>query len=191
MLGHCALLIVDVQMAFVQRDERGDVRCNPDAESNISRILAFFREHQLSIKHIHHHSLLNDSLFRAELPGAQAQKCVKPLPHEAVYIKNVNSAFIGTSLEQDLRDSTIDSLILCGATANHCVETTTRMAGNLGFNTFFIFDAVWTYDMVGPDGRTHRAADVLSMTMANLQDEFASVISTNALLQKLQSESID
>jgi len=187
LVNQCALLIIDVQKAFVQRDQRGDARCNPDAESNISRLLSFFREHKLSIKHIHHHSLTQDSLFRSDLSGAQVQEFVKPMTHEAVYTKNANSGFIGTSLEQDLRANEISSLILCGATANHCVETTTRMAGNLGFNAFFVSDAVWSYDMTGPDGRLHRAADILSMTMANLQDEFAEVVSTEKMLVRLQT----
>ena len=51
-----------------------------------------------------------------------------------VIVKRVNSAFIGTDLEGRLRAAGIETVVICGATTNHCVETTTRMAGNLGFD---------------------------------------------------------
>lgn len=185
-LEQTVLVIVDVQMAFVQRDQRGDRRSTPQAEANIARLLTFFRQYNATIVHVHHHSLSPDSLFRAELPGSRVQEFVAPLAHEAVYIKHANSAFIGTTLEQDLRQAGLDHVVLCGATANHCVETTTRMAGNLNFNTYYVSDAVWAYDATGPDNRMHRAEDIQSMSMCNLHGEFATVIDTDSILANLQ-----
>lgn len=176
-----ALLVIDVQVAFVQRDERGDARSNPDAERRILQLLEIFRERDLAIVHIHHHSLEPESLFRAELPGAAVQEFAAPRTPEPVYIKHANGAFIGTTLENDLHQRGIDTLVCCGATGNHCVETTTRMAGNLGFDTYFIHDAVWTYDATGPDGRSHTADEVLSMTVCNLHNEFATVLTADEL----------
>jgi orotidine-5'-phosphate decarboxylase len=46
----------------------------------------------------------------------------------------VNSAFIGTDVEKRLRATDIKTLVTCGATTNHRVETATRMAGNLGLD---------------------------------------------------------
>jgi len=184
-LNNSTLLIVDVQMAFVERDQRGSARSTPQAEENIARLLAVYRENSLNVVHAHHHSLEIDSAFRAELSGSKVQEFAKPLGQEKVYVKHANSAFIGTSLEADLRYARSDCLVICGATANHCVETTTRMAGNLGFNAFFVCDAVWAYDTEGPDGRLHRAEDILSMTMSNLNNEFATVLSTDDLLGQL------
>ncbi|MEM7258181.1 MAG: isochorismatase family protein, partial [Pseudomonadota bacterium] len=131
---------------------------------------------------IHHHSLEPDSLFRAELSGAAVQQFAAPQPEEPVYIKHANSAFIGTTLEKDLRDGGIDTVIVCGATGNHCVETTARMAGNLGFNTLYVHDAVWTYAATGPDGHEHSAEEVLSMSLCNLHGEFATVVSTDSVI---------
>ena len=109
-----------------------------------------------------------------------------PAPGEAVYIKHVNSSFIGTGLEDDLRRDGIEHLILCGATANQCVETTARMAGNLGFNTLYVGDGVWAYGCTGPDGQEHSAEEILSVTISNLHGEFATVLSTTDVLDLLR-----
>jgi nicotinamidase-related amidase len=184
-LSKTALLIIDVQMAFVHRAAAGDARSGPDAEENIARILAAFRAADLKICHVHHHSRVDGSPFTAGLPGAEVQDFAAPRPGEAVYIKHENSAFIETSLEADLRQRDIRHLIMCGATANHCVETSTRMAGNLGFDTYFLTDGVWAYGETGPDGKSHSAEEVHSMTLANLHGEFATVVATEDVLARV------
>lgn len=58
----------------------------------------------------------------------------------------MNSAFIGTTLKRDLRIDGIDTLVIVGLTTNHCVSTTARMAGSLGFKTFVVSDATAAFD---------------------------------------------
>ncbi len=123
-----------------------------------------------------------DDPFHADAPGAAVQPVAEPHEHEPVYVKHVSSGFIGTSLDEDLRNAGIERLVTCGATANHCVETTTRMAGNLGFETFYASDAVWAYAATGPDGVEHSTEQVHSTSLANLEGEFARVLPTAKLL---------
>ena len=180
-----ALLVIDVQMAFVHRDENKEPRSAPGAEANIAQLLGAFRKADLEIIHVHHHSKIEGSPFVAGLPGAVVQEFVSPAQGEAVYIKHVNSSFIGTTLEADLREHGIEHLVMCGATANHCVETTTRMAGNLGFDTYYVSDGVWAYGETGPDGKSHTPEEVHSMTLSNMHGEFASVVSTKEILAQI------
>jgi nicotinamidase-related amidase len=99
-----------------------------------------------------------------------------------VIVKHVNSSFIGTDLEKILDERSIEALVITGATTNHCVETTTRMAGNLGYATYLVSDATWTFDRAGVDGKMIAAADIHYMSLSNLQEEFASVITADAVL---------
>ena len=186
-LSKTALMVIDVQMAFVHRDEAGVPRTTPMAENNIGRLLDWFRSSGGKTIHIHHHSHQKDSPFTAGLPGAVVQPFAEPAPGEAVYVKYVNSSFIGTGLEDDLRRDGIEHLILCGTTANQCAETTARMAGNLGFNTLYVGDGVWAYGCVGPDGQEHSAEEILSFIISNLHGEFATVLSTSDTLDLLRA----
>jgi nicotinamidase-related amidase len=100
--------------------------------------------------------------------------------------KRVNSAFIGTSLETDLRRAGCRGLVIVGLTTNHCVSTTARMAGNLGFATWVVSDATATFDRVGPDGALHPAEQIHAIALSDLHGEFATVVDTGALIVALQ-----
>ena len=173
-----ALLVIDVQVAFDENERLGRRRNNPAAVTQIAALLAAFRQHGAPIFHIQHASLEPDSPFRAERPGFAIKAEARPLGGEPVIVKHVNSSFIGTDLKDRLDAARIRRLVICGATTNHCVETTTRMSGNFGYDTWLIRDATWTFDRVGPDGEVHRAEDVHAMTLANLHGEFARIATT-------------
>lgn len=173
-----ALVVVDVQKAFEEWDASGQHRNNPDAVDRIADLLADFRAKGAPVIHIRHASLNPDSRFRAERPGHQVIDAAREAPGETVMVKNVNSSFIGTDLEEQLRHRGIDNVVVVGATTNHCVETTARMAGNLGFSTMLVRDATWTYDRIGVDGEHYTAEQVHAMTLANLHDEFVEVVTT-------------
>ncbi len=49
----------------------------------------------------------------------------------------------------------------------------------------FPSDATATFDRTGPDGVTWPAATIHSVTMANLQDEFAEIATTDEVLARL------
>jgi len=180
-----ALIVIDVQQGFAEQDVAGCKRNNPRALDRIVELLAAFRARGLPIFHIRHASTEADSVFRPERPGFQVTPAACELPGEPVIVKHVNSAFIGTDLEARLRQAGYDTLVICGATTNHCVETSTRMAGNLGFDAWLVRDAAWTYDRIGPDGDFHSAADIHAMTLSNLSGEFATIITARDIIAGL------
>jgi nicotinamidase-related amidase len=97
--------------------------------------------------------------------------------------KQVNSTFHGTpDLDAWLRGRGLAGLVVAGITTNHCCETTARVGGNLGHQVLFALDATHTFDRAGPDGEVIAADELARVTAANLHGEFATVVSTAALL---------
>lgn len=178
---NAALLIIDVQQGF--DDSLWGRRNNPLAEANIVRLLEAWRDRQWPIIHVQHQSRFAGSPLHPTNPGYALKAQVRPLPGETLITKQVNSAFIGTSLETLLRQRHITTLVVTGLTTNHCVETTVRMAGNLGFLTYLVSDATATFDRMGPDGRLHRAEDIHTISLTSIHGEFAQVMTTDEVLE--------
>lgn len=175
-----ALIIIDVQKGF---DEPvwGE-RNNPQAEDNIVRLLEAWRKHRRPIFHVQHMSLSPTSPLNPNHPGNAIKDALQPREGELLIQKNVNSAFIGTDLEQQLRQIGCNSLVIVGLTTPHCVSTTTRMAGNLGFETYLVSDATAAFALTGHDGRKFSAQEIHEVTLVTLNSEFATVVETNELL---------
>jgi nicotinamidase-related amidase len=185
--SHTALIVIDVQRAFDEWEAAGKRRNNPEAVHRIVELLAAFREHNVPIFHIRHEGTRPGSSFLPNGTGFPVKDEAREIEGEPVIVKQVNSAFIGTDLEKRLRATDIRTLVICGATTNHCVETTTRMAGNLGFDARLVRDATWTFDRVGPDGDVHTAADIHAMTLSNLNGEFARIVSAAETIAALNT----
>ena len=183
-----ALVVIDVQKGF--DDPKWGKRNNPQAEANIARLLEVWRDFGRPVIHIQHCSKEQGSPFRADSPGNAFKEIAKPVQGELVIQKSVNSAFIGTDLESHLRSQHITGLAIVGLTTDHCVSTTARMAGNLGFTTFVVSDATATFDRSGPNGKKHKAADVHEVSLASLHQEFATVVDTQNLISGLEASNL-
>jgi nicotinamidase-related amidase len=185
--GHTALIVIDVQKAFDDWEASGKRRNNPDAIKRIAGLLAQFRAARAPIFHVRHASLKPGSRFGIDHPGHAVKDEAREQAGEPVIVKHVNSAFIGTDLEARLRQLNIDTLIIVGVTTNHCVETTTRMAGNLGFKAKLVRDATWAFDREGVDGERFSAEQVHAMTLANLSGEFAEIVTADEVSAMLEA----
>ena len=180
-----ALLIIDVQKGLYELEFYGGERNNPDAEINMRILLDHWRLHKLPVFHIKHNSKNPASPLYKGNPGNEIKEIVKPLAGELVFEKNVNSAFIGTGLLQQLKLDKIRDLVIIGLTIEHCISTSVRMASNLGFNTILVSDATAAFNKIGKDGKIYPATLVYEISLANLDQEFATIFTTNELLNHM------
>lgn len=175
-----ALLIIDVQEGL--DDPALGQRNNPDAEANMARLLAAWRARGRPVYHVQHMSVNPHSPLRPELPGNAIKRIVAPQGNEPVIQKSVNSAFVGTDLEARLRAAGIKSVVVVGLTTPHCVSTTARTASDLGFRTIVVSDATASHDRTGYDGTYYPAETVHVLSLVSLQDEFATIVTTDQVL---------
>lgn len=178
-----ALLVIDVQKA-IDHPSWG-VRNNPQAESNIAALLRSWRTTQRPIYHIRHDSIEPESHYRLGQPGNEFKPEAQPLPQETIIPKRTNSAFIGTDLESRLRGAGQTTLVVTGVITNNSVDATVRMAGNLGFRTFLVEDAIFTFGRKDWKGTFRTAEEVHAMSLANLDGEYCTVTRTSTILDAI------
>ena len=175
-----ALMIIDVQKGL--DDAALGARCNPDAESNMARLLADWRRRGRPIFHIQHMSTEANSPLRPELPGNAIKAIVAPRADEPIIQKQVSNAFVGADLEARLRRADSRQLVIVGLTTDHCVSASARMASDLGFETIVVADATAAHETRSYDGAHYSAETVHALALANLHQEFAAILNTDQLL---------
>ena len=181
-----ALILVDIQKGFEDIEYWGGQRNNQHAERNAGELLRAWRSMSLPVFHIKHCSLNPRSPLQESHSGNAFQDVVRPKPNEPVIKKSVNSAFISTDLQQQLNNAGISKLVIAGLTTDHCISTTVRMAGNFGYDTYLVSDATATFNKKGFDGKNYSAELVHDTALASLRDEFATVTTTEFMLQGLR-----
>lgn len=174
------LLLIDVQQGF--DDAVWGKRNNPDAERQMARLLQQWRTTQRPVIHVQHDSIRSTSPLHPDQSGNTIKSLVQPRAGELHLHKSVNSCFIGTDLEQQLRQRDWTDIVLVGLTTPHCVSTTARMAGNLGFRTYVVADATAAFDLLSPDGIIIPAQTIHDVSLTTLHKEFATIIETEQLL---------
>ncbi|MFE6843295.1 cysteine hydrolase family protein [Streptomyces sp. NPDC057686] len=182
---NAALLVIDVQKGFDDASYWGP-RNNPAADANIAALMDAWQESGRPVVLVRHASRAAGSVLAADHPGHAFKDFVADRAgQEALVVtKTVNSSFYGTpDLAAWLTAQGIGQLVVSGIQTNMCVETTARMAGNLGYDVLVPLDATHTFDLEGPDGLRLTADELAAATAVNLQGGgFARVVSTAQLL---------
>ncbi len=188
----CALVVIDAQKAIDAPYWAAlGPRNNPDAERAMASVLAAWRDAGLPVFHVRHDSRAATSAYRPGQPGHAFKEEVRPEAGEPVIAKNTNSAFIGTDLEPTLRSRGIRQLCVMGVITNNSVETTVRMAGNLGFETFLLEDCCFTFPKMDYRGVLRSAEEVHALSLANLDGEYCSVIDRHDVIAALTGDRFD
>ncbi len=189
--NNTALLLIDVQVGVDALEHWGGPtgrRNNPEAESHIHALLSAWRTHSLPVFFTQHDSREAASPLKWSLPSGAIKPGFEPLEGEVLIRKDVNSGFIGTNLEIELRRLGISRLVVVGFFTNFCVETTTRMAGNLGYDTYLVHDACATTNRVGIDGTDYEPEQVHAMAIASLNREFCTAIDHQQTLSLIKND---
>jgi len=189
-----ALLLVDVQKGVNEVKYYGGPsgkRNNHSAEENMRCLLAEWRRLGKRVAFTRHNSREINSPLKLELETGNQIEGLEINGPDIVVEKDVNSGFIGTSLELELRRSGINRLVVMGFYTNYCIETTVRMAGNLGFDTYLVHDACAAVNTLGYDGEYYEPDLVHNMSIASLHGEFCTAISKEVAMRLCLENCVD
>ncbi len=188
---NAALLLIDVQEGVDVFDYWGGPtgrRNNPDAEDNMRKLLANWRKAGRTVAYTLHDSREENSPLKLHIETGNLKEGFAPAEGDIVVTKDVNSGFVGTDLEIQLRRAGIDRLIVVGFFTNFCVETTVRMAGNMCFDTYLVHDCCATTNRIGPDGTDYDPDLVHNLSVANMHGEFCTAITTEDALKLIDGD---
>jgi nicotinamidase-related amidase len=178
-MSHLALLVIDMQKGM--GTQAAGSRNNPGAESVMAELLGHWRKVGEPIVHVRHISRTSGSLFWPGQPGAEFQALLSPRESEHIVEKNVPDAFINTGLERWLHARGIGRVAIVGVSTNNSVEATARSSGNLGFKTYVVSDATFAFSKHDYDEVLRSAQEVHAMALANLQGEYATILTASQL----------
>lgn len=114
-----------------------------------------------------------------------------PLAGETILSMHTANAFLSTDLEARLKSARITSLVVAGVITNNPVESTVRMAAEMGFDVTVVEDAVFTFARRDRRGHQGTADDVHALSLANLEQGGYTHIATSNWLCSLGMRSCD
>lgn len=189
----CALLVIDMQNAFVAEGAPFEV---PEARAmvpRLERLIRFCREHGMPIiwtqsDHrppygglmLQKFSVIGEQrvLWQGEPSFEMYPRMLQPQEAVSEYrlVKHKYDAFFETGLDAILRYHDTDTVIITGTATNVCCESTARAAFMRDYHVAFLSDANASFDPV-----MHEA------TLKNIDLFFGRVMTTEELLAEMEA----
>lgn len=170
-----ALILIDIQNDYFPGGNMELIGIE-NAANNARQLLNKFRKTKSPVFHIQHVSIRpNATFFIPNTNGVKINDYVKPNADETIIVKHYPNSFRDTDLHEKLKQGGIEKLIICGAMSHMCIDTTVRVAFDLGYKCVVIFDACATKDL--SIHNTHVPAEqVHAAYMAGLNGIFSKVV---------------
>ena len=106
--------------------------------------------------------------------------------HVCIVDKNLPGSFTNTDLEDLLRETDINTIVICGYMTQMCCDTTARQAVHLGFSVEFLSDATGTLDISNNAGKV-MAEELHRAILVTQAMRFSRVISSDVWIKELDS----
>ncbi len=200
--GHTALLVIDVQREYFERDGPAFVEHAADVLPVINRLIDAFRGHGLPVvfmQHVHRADgsdagRMGDFSAPDEedsfIEGTSRAQLIPELhrgPDDVVVLKRRYSSFVGTDLEAILHTAGVRTVVISGLMTSFCCETTARDAHGRDYEVLFVADANEGPDLEDPAGRPVPHDAVLEHTLTALAAGFAEIVTADEVIARLDA----
>ncbi|MFG2138338.1 cysteine hydrolase family protein [Streptomyces sp. NPDC048650] len=165
-----ALIVIDVQESFRARPLWERI-ANPQIAEPVNRLVGLARAAgDLVVWVLHTEPGSGDVFDPTQGHVRLLDELERPEPGEPVLHKTSHNAFTTTPLQQLLTWAGVRELRVCGIRTEQCVETTTRLGSDLGYDMVFVADATTTNPVGGLS-----AEEIIERTTTVLRDRFARI----------------
>ncbi len=182
-----ALIVIDVQESFRQRPLWRTLD-NPALIDNVRFLVEEARAAGDLVVWVLHAEPGTGNLFDPVHGHVRVVDGLEPGKSEPIIMKTSHNAFTTTNLQQVLTQAGVRAVTVCGLRTEQCVETTARVASDLGYAVTYVTDATGTFPIphwdapadqtveeLLADPRTLAAADVVARTEYALAGRFATL----------------
>lgn len=188
-----ALIVIDVQESFRAHPLWATIS-DPKIADQVNRLVRLSRQAGDLVVWVLHSEPGTGSVFDPALGHVRIMEELERADGEPLIHKTSHNAFTTTNLQQLLTERRIRELTVCGIRTEQCVETTTRVAGDLGYQVTFVTDATATNPIPHRDApagqsvadlladpRTLPAEEVIRRTEYALAKRFAAIATVDQL----------
>jgi len=173
-----ALIVIDVQVGLINE--------HPYHENEligiIQQLLAASRSHHVPVIYIQHEESEEGGLVHGS-DAWQIAQLIAPQTGEKTFEKQFSSAFRKTGLHEYLQSIGAKNIILCGMQTEYCVDATTKVAFELGYNVRIPVDGTTTYD-----NKLFSANDLIKFYQWYIwHNRFAQVVPVQELLADIEA----
>jgi len=168
-----ALLVIDVQDSFPQRDYWSPEDFPAYAE-NQTRLIKHARNQNWQVVYVLHNE--SEGAFSPQSGFVRLMSFLDPQENEPTFNKHVHNALTESGLNDWLQEKGIEKLVISGIRTEQCCETTTRVGSDLGYEVEYVLDATLTFPMQNPiTGETVGTDAIKAHTAMVLTDRFATI----------------
>jgi nicotinamidase-related amidase len=180
-----AIVVIDVQNEYFAPHGKWVLPEGEPALAHINELLMAARTVDVPVIAVRHEEAdAKSGIFVSGSIGAQIHPELRLLPADIQITKRFPGSFTDTSLETELQQRGIDTLVICGYMTQLCCDTTTRQADERGYKAWFTADGTAARSLKR-DGVTISYQQVQETTLA-IMTQFARVMATEQIIQKLQ-----
>ncbi len=182
-----ALIVIDVQREYV--DGNLPIGFPPLDVSlpNIAAAIDAAHAAAVPVVLVQHVDAADSPVFAAGSRGAELHDTVAGAAHDLPLTKQDVSCFAGTELAAWLEARGVDTLTVTGFMTQHCDESTSRDAADLGLAVELLSDAAGSPPLTTPAG-TLTAREVHERSLVVLGAGFVSVATTAAWIAAVRAD---
>lgn len=187
-----ALIVIDVQESFRARP-LWEAISDPEIVAKVNRLVRLARQAGDPVVWVLHSEPGSGDVFDPALGHVRLMEGLEHREGDTLIRKTTHNA-LTVGLQQLLMEHGIQEITVCGIRTEQCVETTARVASDLGYQVTFVIDATATNPIAHRDApagrsvaelladpRTLGAAEIIRRTEYALTGRFASIVTVDQL----------